>query len=63
MSSFKKNDDYYDDFSKIIEMIENRRANAYRKVNEELIELYWDIGRFVSEQIQNNNGEVKWLIV
>ena len=52
-----------DDFSKIIEMIENRRANAYRKVNEELIELYWDIGRFVSEQIQNNNGEVKWLIV
>ena len=56
MSNFKKNDEYYDDFSKIIEMIENRRANAYRKVNEELIELYWDIGHFVSEQIQNN----KW---
>ena len=56
MSDLVKKDEYYDDFSKIIEMIETRRTNAYRKVNEELIALYWDVGCFVSEQIENN----KW---
>lgn len=56
MSDLVKKEDYYDDFSKIIEMIESRRNNAYRKVNEELIALYWDVGCFVSKQIQNN----KW---
>ncbi len=49
-----KNDCYYDDFSKIVEMIETRRNNVYKKVNEELIELYWDVGFFVSKKIQNN---------
>ena len=56
MSDLIKKDEYYDDFSKIIEMIETRRNNAYRKVNEEMISLYWDIGHFVSEQIESN----KW---
>lgn len=56
MSNLVKNDEYYDDFSKIIEMIEARRNNAYRKVNEELIALYWEVGSFVSEQIESN----KW---
>lgn len=51
-----KEDKYNYDFDKIIEMIETRRNNAYRKVNEELISLYWDVGKFVSEKIQNN----KW---
>ena len=56
MSSLVKKDEYYDDFSKIIEMIDARRNNAYKKVNEELIALYWDVGSFVSEQIESN----KW---
>ena len=56
MSNLIKKDEYYDDFSKIIEMIETRRNNAYRKINEELISLYWDIGHFVSKQIEKN----KW---
>ncbi len=47
---------YYDDFSKIVAMIETRRNNAYRKINEELVALYWDVGCFVSMKIQNN----KW---
>lgn len=42
-------------FDEIIEMIETRRSNAYRKVNEELISLYWDFGRYVSEKI-NEGG-------
>lgn len=30
-------------FSEIISMIETRRSNAYKKVNEELISLYWTL--------------------
>ena len=56
MDNLTKNNEYNNEFSKIIEMIETRKNNAYRKVNEELISLYWDVGSFVSKQIQNN----KW---
>lgn len=40
-------------FEEIINIIETRRNNAYRKVNEELVNMYWDIGRYVSEKINN----------
>lgn len=43
-------------FSEIINMIEIRRTNAYKKVNEELISLYWDFGKFVSEKV----NEKEW---
>ncbi len=56
MTDLVKKEKYYDDFSKIIKMIEARRNNAYRKVNEELMALYWDVGGFVSKKIKNN----KW---
>ena len=36
-------------FSKIIELIENRKNNAYRKVNEEMILLYLDVGKYLFE--------------
>ena len=36
-------------FSEVINMIETRRNNAYRKVNEELISLYSDLGKYISE--------------
>ena len=49
MSDLIKKDEYYDDFSKIIEMIETRKNNAYRKVNEEMILLYLEIGKFLYE--------------
>ncbi len=42
-------------FKPIIDMIETRRSNAYRKVNEELISLYWDFGKFVSELSEQSN--------
>lgn len=32
-------------FNKIIEMIEKRKNNAYRKVNEEMILLYLEVGK------------------
>ena len=43
-------------FSEVINMIETRRNNAYRKVNEELISLYWDFGKYISEK----GNEEKW---
>lgn len=36
-------------FNKIIEMIEKRRISAYKKVNEELILLYLEVGKFLYE--------------
>lgn len=42
-------------FNEIVSMIETRRNNAYRKVNEELISLYWDFGKYISEKVNDNN--------
>ena len=39
-------------FNEISQMIEIRKSNAYRKVNEELIGLYWDFGKYISEKIK-----------
>ena len=42
-------------FSKIVELIEKRRKNAYRKINEEMILLYLEIGKFLYELIENGS--------
>lgn len=42
-------------FSEIVNMIETRRNNAYRKVNEELISLYWDFGKYISKKVNDAN--------
>ncbi len=42
-------------FNEIIKMVETRRNNAYRKVNEELISLYWDFGKYISEKVNDSN--------
>lgn len=42
-------------FNEIVNMIETRRNNAYKKVNEELIYLYWDFGKYISEKVNDNN--------
>lgn len=36
-------------FNQIIEMIEKRKNNAYKKVNEEMILLYLEVGKFLYE--------------
>lgn len=33
-------------FNRIIELIEQRKNNAYMKINEELILMYLDVGNF-----------------
>lgn len=50
------------EFNEIINLIETRRLNAYRKINEELISLYWDFGKYVSDKVNNNNWGNKLLI-
>ena len=41
-------------FNKIIELIEIRKNNAYKKVNEEMILLYLDVGKYLYELQQNS---------
>ena len=46
-------------FNEIVNMVETRRNNAYKKVNEELISLYWDFGKYISEKVNYANWEDK----
>ncbi|MCL2797010.1 MAG: PDDEXK nuclease domain-containing protein [Firmicutes bacterium] len=42
-----------DNFGEILSIIEGARVRAYAAVNRELIEMYWEIGKYVSERVQN----------
>ena len=42
-------------FSQIIKMIEKRKNNAYRKVNEEMILLYLEVGKFLYDMKENSS--------
>lgn len=39
-------------FTDIIGLIKQSRNNALRKVNEELIDLYWNIGAYISKKVE-----------
>lgn len=41
-------------FTDIIQIIKQSRANAIKAVNAELINLYWNIGEFISKKIENS---------
>ncbi len=40
-------------FNEVVGIIEKARERAYRKVNEELILMYRDIGKYISEHAEN----------
>ena len=42
-------------FNQIIQMIEKRKNNAYKKVNEEMILLYLEVGKFLYDLKVNSN--------
>ena len=42
------------DFDEIIKIIDKARENAFRAVNKELINMYWDIGEYVSRRVAEN---------
>ncbi len=44
---------YSEQFQKIVDIIDSARERAYRKVNEELILMYRDIGEYISKQSEN----------
>lgn len=44
---------YSEQFEKIVDIIESAKERAYRKVNEELILMYRDIGEYISLQSEN----------
>ena len=42
-------------FDDIIAIIENARARTFRRVNRELIDMYWAIGCYISEKTKTDN--------
>lgn len=43
-----------EDFGEILSIIEKARENAFRAVNRELISMYWDIGKYISEKVKTS---------
>ena len=42
-------------FDEVVQIIDFRKRNAYVKVNEELISMYWDVGKYVSQKVKNSS--------
>ena len=45
-----------DSIADIVKLIETHRENAYRKINEELVTMYYEIGKYLSEKVASE----KW---
>ena len=46
---------YNEKFQKVVSIIESAKERAYRKVNEELILMYRDIGEYISKQSESSS--------
>ena len=46
---------YNEQFQKVVNIIESAKERAYRKVNEDLITMYRDIGEYISKQSKNSS--------
>jgi len=46
-------DELSKNFVLVIDLIQKAKENTFRKVNEELILLHWSVGKYISEQIEN----------
>ena len=42
------------EYSEIISIIERSRENAFRAVNRELITMYWEVGKYVSNKVKHS---------
>ena len=54
MNEIKIDKVYNEEFIDILRMIKNSRYNALKSVNFELIKLYWNIGKFIDEKIEES---------
>jgi predicted nuclease of restriction endonuclease-like (RecB) superfamily len=41
-----------DDFAEVVKLIDSARREAYQAVNTSLIELYWQVGAYISAKIE-----------
>ena len=55
------NDELDNNFRQIADIISTARERAYKKVNEELILMYWSIGQFLSEQMKSTDYGDKYI--
>ena len=39
-------------FSEIIQLIKNAQSNAVIAVNAELVNLYWNVGKYINKQFE-----------
>ena len=53
MALFKRN---IHSITDIVKLIESHREKAYQKVNEELVTMYYEIGKYLSEKVSSE----KW---
>ena len=42
---------YSNEFENIVALIEQSKARAIRAVNAEMIDMYWQIGKYISEKV------------
>lgn len=49
-------------FDEIIRIIETRKNNAFRKVNEETIKMYWEFGEYISNKLSASEWGEKIVI-
>jgi predicted nuclease of restriction endonuclease-like (RecB) superfamily len=49
----KKNKIQNNDFKHIVELISDAQTKTFRLINKELVLLYWDIGKFVSQKVNS----------
>ena len=52
MSDILKEQDYKGDFAEVVHLITTARQHAYQAVNSTLIELYWQVGAYISRKIK-----------
>lgn len=43
---------HQDDFAKVYSMITDSQARAWQQVNKVLIQLYWNVGRYVCDKVK-----------
>ncbi len=43
------------EFSEVLNTIKNAREKAFKQINTTLIQLYWDIGKYVSQKVEKEN--------
>ena len=43
----------------ILDVIKRHRENAYRKIHEEIVTMYWEIGKFLSERVASESWGAK----